>query len=96
MSDGQLAHGRAPAAISPYLGMTQPLLASSIITCPVCVARTEEVMPTNACQFFYECPHCGSVLRPLAGDCCVYCSYGTVPCPPMQQGDCCASDAPAE
>ncbi|MGE0674778.1 MAG: GDCCVxC domain-containing (seleno)protein, partial [Methylibium sp.] len=21
---------------------------------------------------------------PKSGDCCVYCSYGTVPCPPIQ------------
>ncbi|HEY5608162.1 MAG TPA: GDCCVxC domain-containing (seleno)protein, partial [Alphaproteobacteria bacterium] len=22
------------------------------------------------------------------GDCCVFCSYGSVPCPPMQAGGC--------
>jgi len=25
------------------------------------------------------------VLRPLPGDCCVYCSFGDVPCPPIQE-----------
>ena len=25
------------------------------------------------------------VLRPLAGDCCVFCSFGDVPCPPIQE-----------
>jgi hypothetical protein len=44
-----------------------------------------ETMPTHACQFFYECEQCHVVLRPKPGDCCVYCSYGTVPCPPVQQ-----------
>jgi hypothetical protein len=24
-------------------------------------------------------------LRPKQGDCCVFCSYGTVPCPPVQE-----------
>ncbi|WP_434088445.1 GDCCVxC domain-containing (seleno)protein, partial [Acinetobacter baumannii] len=43
-------------------------------------------MPTNACQWFYECGACHAVLKPLPGDCCVYCSYGTVKCPPIQQG----------
>ena len=43
-------------------------------------------MPTNACQFYYDCKGCGQVLRPEAGDCCVYCSYGTVKCPPIQLG----------
>ncbi|WP_459252383.1 GDCCVxC domain-containing (seleno)protein [Paraburkholderia xenovorans] len=30
------------------------------------------------------------LLRPKPGDCCVYCSYVTNRCPPMQQpGSCC-------
>ncbi|MFZ5656530.1 MAG: GDCCVxC domain-containing (seleno)protein [Pseudomonadota bacterium] len=63
----------------------------SILTCPHCQHRTEETMPTTACQFFYECPRCLAMLRPLAGDCCVFCSYGSVPCPPIQEArPCCA------
>jgi len=42
-------------------------------------------MPTDACQFFYECTGCGALLRPNAGDCCVFCSFGDVPCPPIQE-----------
>jgi len=42
-------------------------------------------MPTDACQIVYECPNCKVVLRPRAGQCCVFCSYGSVPCPPVQQ-----------
>jgi len=41
-------------------------------------------MPTDACQWFYECENCKTVLRPEAGDCCVFCSYGTNKCPPIQ------------
>lgn len=41
-------------------------------------------MPTDACQFFYDCTGCGALLKPKRGDCCVFCSYGTVPCPPIQ------------
>ena len=41
-------------------------------------------MPTDACQFFYECKGCGALLKPRAGDCCVFCSYGSAPCPPIQ------------
>ena len=64
---------------------------TSDLTCPECSATRTETMPTDACQFFYECPSCKVVLRPLEGDCCVYCSYGTVPCPPIQAGEgCCA------
>ena len=45
-----------------------------------------EIMPTNACQWFYECDQCKTLLKPLSGDCCVFCSYGTVKCPPIQEG----------
>ena len=47
-------------------------------------------MPLDACQFFYECTVCHTVLRPKSGDCCVFCSFATVPCPPVQlQQRCC-------
>jgi hypothetical protein len=57
----------------------------SMITCPQCGAQHTERMPTDACQFFYECAACKALLRPKAGDCCVFCSYGSVKCPPMQE-----------
>ncbi len=57
----------------------------STITCPSCGHRSAEMMPTDACQFFYECKGCGALLKPKAGDCCVFCSYGDVPCPPVQE-----------
>lgn len=64
----------------------------STITCPSCGFQKTEAMPTDACQWFYECEACHELLRPLSGDCCVFCSYGTVKCPPIQQGNsCCAS-----
>ena len=57
----------------------------SEITCPKCGHQKEEKMPTDACQFFYECEQCKTVLRPNEGDCCVYCSFGSVLCPPIQE-----------
>jgi len=41
-------------------------------------------MPTNACRVVYDCSACGARLKPRDGDCCVFCSYGTMPCPPIQ------------
>jgi hypothetical protein len=62
----------------------------SKIKCPDCGFEKEEKMPTDACQFFYECTSCHALLKPLTGDCCVYCSFGTVKCPPIQEGiNCC-------
>lgn len=57
---------------------------TSILRCPFCGFEKEETMPTDVCVVFYTCTHCGQVLRPQEGDCCVFCSYGTVKCPPMQ------------
>ncbi|WP_291162568.1 GDCCVxC domain-containing (seleno)protein [Hyphomicrobium sp.] len=57
----------------------------STITCPNCGHQVTETMPTDACVGFYTCAGCGQMLRPKAGDCCVFCSYGTVACPPIQE-----------
>ena len=54
------------------------------LTCPACGSTQDAEMPTDACQFFYECTECSSVLRPESGDCCVFCSYADVRCPPKQ------------
>lgn len=61
------------------------VILKSEITCPNCGHKKEETMPTDACQFFYECEICKSVLKPNEGDCCIYCTYGTVACPSIQE-----------
>ena len=75
---------------------TSPILDSAL-TCPQCGLVTVERMPTDACLYFYQCTGCQSVLRPLTGDCCVFCSYGSVKCPPVQEArGCCAVHIAAE
>jgi len=64
------------SAVTPVL--------ESVLTCPACGRTSVERMPTDACLFFWTCPSCGSRVRPKQGDCCVFCSYGSVPCPPVQ------------
>jgi hypothetical protein len=66
------------------------MILESAITCPRCATVKTETMPTDACQVVYRCTGCGAILRPKPGDCCVFCSYGSVTCPPVQaarQGD---------
>lgn len=63
---------------------TSGIVLESTLVCPACGVATKEVMPTDACQYFYDCPACGTLLKPKPGDCCVYCSYGDVACPPVQ------------
>lgn len=60
----------------------------STITCPHCGHREEETMPQSSCRFFYDCKGCGVLLRPERGHCCVFCSFGSVPCPPVQEARC--------
>ena len=55
----------------------------STLTCPVCGHQASETMPTDSCQYFYECTGCKTVSK--AGDCCVFCSYGDMPCPSIQE-----------
>jgi hypothetical protein len=79
--------------IRSLIGMSEKsLVLESTVTCPVCGHRETEIMPTDACQFFYDCKGCAAVLKPKAGDCCVFCSYGDTPCPPIQESgkSCCS------
>ncbi|MFL5577437.1 MAG: GDCCVxC domain-containing (seleno)protein [Gemmatimonadaceae bacterium] len=64
---------------------------TSVLTCPICRHAEALAMPADACLFFHECAACHTRLRPKAGDCCVFCSYGSAPCPPVQAdgGRCC-------
>ncbi len=62
----------------------KPIL-ESVLTCPHCGHKKLETMPVDSCLIFYECTKCKSALRPKAGDCCVFCSYGSVRCPSKQQ-----------
>lgn len=57
-----------------------------VIACPKCEAVAIEHMPVDACQWFYRCNSCKQLLTPKPGDCCVFCSYGSLPCPPVQVG----------
>ena len=63
------------------------VVLESTITCPECRHAKTETMPTDACIYFYQCEVCGTQLKPKPGDCCVFCSYGNVQCPPMQSVD---------
>lgn len=70
----------------------EPML-ESVLTCVQCGFQAVESMPTDACLYFYECTGCHTLLRPKAGDCCVFCSYGSVQCPPIQAARGCCTDA---
>ncbi len=68
--------------------MVDEMELESVIKCPECGFEKEEIMPADSCLFFYECANCKTLLKPNQGDCCVFCSYGSVKCPPKQEGCC--------
>lgn len=72
--------------------MQDPQLTSTI-RCPYCGFEKMESMPMDACVYFYDCAGCGRNLSPKPGDCCVFCSYGTVKCPPKQTHCECSYDS---
>lgn len=63
-------------------------IAESEVTCPFCGYLQRLTMPADFCLWFHECNNCHIMIKPKVGHCCVFCSYGTVPCPPVQE-ECC-------
>ena len=59
----------------------------SVLTCPECGYDERLEMPADACLFFHECGGCHVRLKPKSGDCCVFYSYASVPCPPIRPGE---------
>jgi hypothetical protein len=85
--------GKAEAAIDDdadtlevlALDPNKAIVLQSTLTCPSCGLRKDEPMPELECVYFYTCTNCNRVLKPIFGDCCVFCSYGTVICPTEQR-----------
>ena len=65
--------------------MTVAIVLQSTLTCPSCGAAKGETMPTNACQYFYECVSCKTLLKPKPGD-CFFCSTARWRARPFSRG----------
>lgn len=61
------------------------MITYSTIRCPKCGFEKEEKMPIDSCVPFYRCPNCKTILKPKEGDCCIFCSYGSIKCPAQQK-----------
>ena len=44
------------------------VVLESSLRCPACEHVKTETMPSDACQWFYECEQCHAVLKPRPGD----------------------------
>jgi hypothetical protein len=78
--------GGAPAPIQNF-----PLENGHVLAQLACDAVVSDFGHLHACQYIYDCTGCGHRMKRIKGKCCVNCSYGSVPCPPIQEErDCCA------
>lgn len=57
----------------------------SVITCPECGFQKQMEMSTDSCLYYYKCENCHNTIKPKKKDCCVFCSYGSIKCPPIQK-----------
>ena len=64
---------------------SEGIVTESTLTCPTCGLQEKLDMPTDSCVWAWTCPSCGNRQTPLEGDCCVFCSYGSVSCPSIQE-----------
>ena len=67
----------------PRWGATNVQLENNL-KCPHCSHTEHIIMPLDYCQFFYECKSCHEIIKAEGEHCCVFCSYGDVPCPSVQ------------
>jgi rubredoxin len=65
--------------------VTKRIKLASTVRCPECGFQSKEQMPTDFCLIRYECKMCGYVMIQTEGKCCIFCSFGDVPCPPVQK-----------
>ena len=72
-------------AASPSDEPVTAIVNTSTLTCPECARAAALPMPTDACLYIHDCPGCGALLKPEPVDCRVFCSYGDMPCPRVQE-----------
>jgi hypothetical protein len=60
------------------------IVGDCVVTCPVCKTQVQETMVSETLKLIYHCPVCLTWLSPKKGDHCIYESYGSVNCPPIQ------------
>ena len=64
--------------------MNKKVQTKAILTCPYCGYGQGVEMPQTGCQYMYQCQKCGKIIKAKDSDCCVFCSYANIKCPPKQ------------
>uniref|UniRef100_UPI00404742C2 GDCCVxC domain-containing (seleno)protein n=1 Tax=Polynucleobacter sp. TaxID=2029855 RepID=UPI00404742C2 len=58
---------------------------TSTITCPHCLGLDILEIPKGESHHLYRCPACSVILKPKSGDCCIFCSFGSIECSNSEQ-----------
>jgi len=75
-------NGSAAEALKPD---SEGYIRDWVMLAPIAVPEGSEAI-------FQEQIKDEAALRPKAGDCCVFCSYGLVPCPPIPASEGCYAE----
>jgi hypothetical protein len=67
-----------------YRAVNTPSI-NSVITCPHCEASELLQIPAGSSQRFYRCQACDGILKIQSGDCCIFCSFGSIGCTSSEQ-----------
>ncbi|MGB0846810.1 MAG: GDCCVxC domain-containing (seleno)protein [Thiolinea sp.] len=60
------------------------IILECTLTCPSCQTKESLTMVQGRSESFFTCTHCSTTHLTKLGECCIYCSYGTVSCPTIQ------------
>ncbi len=68
------------------------MILESILTCPNCSHQKQEKLLENTFPTRFRCGNCQEMAEVKLGDCCIYCSFGDIPCLQSQiEGSSCCS-----
>lgn len=61
------------------------VVRESTLVCPRCNHGERMMMAENSSLVVHVCQSCGLEMHRLPGNCCLFCTWGTVPCPTAQR-----------
>lgn len=64
---------------------TRSIQRSSTLRCPHCKANMHERMPTGHAVMVFHCLWCNRSVHCGPADHCVFCAFGSYPCPERQR-----------
>lgn len=74
-----------PRATGGHLMTSERLELWSVLRCPTCGYEEPLRMPMRGRVLRYACGQCDAEFAPEGTACCVFCGYGSVPCPRKQR-----------